>query len=194
MKWATVFVATLLIVGCTSEEELAKQAVEATLLSRDTASYKELTTYPGKVVCGKYEVQDKWGVAPGVIQFIYRESELNEQASNEDWAVFCSADPADSLYQETGINVAELSNKQLKTIRQDFSTLEAKMAKRAPKTVEMPNDPWGTPYKYIEPWFAGVQGELKIVSYGADGKEGGKDENADIGNWHMKYIEHVRGL
>ena len=194
MKWATVLIATLLVAGCASEEDLAKQAVEATLLSRDTARYKEITTYPGDVVCGRYEVRDKWGVAPGVIQFIYRNSELNEQANNDDWAIFCSADPAASLEQKTGINVAGLGDEQVTQIRKDFSALEAEMSKRDPKTVAMPNDPWGTPYKYIEPWFAGVRGELKIVSYGADGKEGGEGENADIGNWQMKYIEHIRGL
>lgn len=45
---------------------------------------------------------------------------------------------------------------------------------------EMPNDPWGTPYAYRAP---GRSGGYEIVSYGADGREGGEGENADINSW-----------
>ena len=41
----------------------------------------------------------------------------------------------------------------------------------------IPNDPWDKPYIYCIP---GEKSELDIISYGADGKPGGTDENADI--------------
>ncbi len=41
-------------------------------------------------------------------------------------------------------------------------------------------DPWGTPYQYLNP---GSHGIIDIYSFGADGKPGGVDEAADIGNW-----------
>jgi general secretion pathway protein G len=41
----------------------------------------------------------------------------------------------------------------------------------------IPNDPWGHPYVYRIP---GENSELDIISYGADGRPGGADENADI--------------
>lgn len=42
----------------------------------------------------------------------------------------------------------------------------------------LPKDPWGTPYVYLVP---GRKGEpYEIVSYGADGEEGGVGEAADI--------------
>jgi general secretion pathway protein G len=44
----------------------------------------------------------------------------------------------------------------------------------------LPDDPWGRPYQYASP---GQHGAFDIYSYGADGQEGGKDENADVGNW-----------
>jgi len=44
----------------------------------------------------------------------------------------------------------------------------------------LPNDPWGHPYRYINP---GQHGAFDVFSYGADDKEGGEGENADIGNW-----------
>jgi general secretion pathway protein G len=45
---------------------------------------------------------------------------------------------------------------------------------------EIPLDPWGNPYVYRSP---GQHGEYDLVSYGADGREGGEGENADIVSW-----------
>jgi len=39
----------------------------------------------------------------------------------------------------------------------------------------MPKDPWGHPFVYIE-----EDGKPEIISLGADGKEGGSEENKDI--------------
>jgi general secretion pathway protein G len=44
----------------------------------------------------------------------------------------------------------------------------------------LPDDPWGNPYRYT---FPGQHGAFDVFSLGADGKEGGEGENADIGNW-----------
>lgn len=45
---------------------------------------------------------------------------------------------------------------------------------------EIPTDPWGKPYVYLSP---GRNGGYEIVSHGADGREGGEDDNADIASW-----------
>ncbi|NWF97609.1 MAG: type II secretion system major pseudopilin GspG [Nitrospirae bacterium] len=47
----------------------------------------------------------------------------------------------------------------------------------------IPDDPWGNPYLYLCP---GLHGDFDIVSFGADGKEGGEGKDADIRNWDMK--------
>jgi general secretion pathway protein G len=44
----------------------------------------------------------------------------------------------------------------------------------------LPDDPWGNPYRYVYP---GQKGAFDVFSLGADGREGGEGENADIGNW-----------
>ncbi len=46
------------------------------------------------------------------------------------------------------------------------------------KKNSVPKDPWGTEYKYTAPGTSGVP--YDIVSYGADGKEGGEGPNKDI--------------
>ena len=43
-------------------------------------------------------------------------------------------------------------------------------------------DPWGHSYFYVHP---GVHGPYDIVSYGADGQEGGAGADADIASWEM---------
>jgi general secretion pathway protein G len=45
----------------------------------------------------------------------------------------------------------------------------------------LPKDPWGNPYKYAAPGREGRQ--FEIYSLGADGREGGEGQDADIGNW-----------
>ena len=44
----------------------------------------------------------------------------------------------------------------------------------------LPKDPWGNPYLYLRP---GNNGEIDIYSLGRDGRPGGEDIDADIGNW-----------
>lgn len=47
----------------------------------------------------------------------------------------------------------------------------------------IPLDPWGNPYVYVSP---GLHGDYDIISFGADGKEGGEGKDADISSWDMK--------
>ena len=45
---------------------------------------------------------------------------------------------------------------------------------------DVPMDPWGRPYVYNCP---GQHGDYDLISYGADGQEGGEGENADVVSW-----------
>ena len=45
---------------------------------------------------------------------------------------------------------------------------------------QLPNDPWGKPYAYLNP---GIKTEVDVMSFGADGQPGGEGKNADIGTW-----------
>ncbi|HEX8668115.1 MAG TPA: type II secretion system major pseudopilin GspG [Allosphingosinicella sp.] len=45
----------------------------------------------------------------------------------------------------------------------------------------LPQDPWGNPYQYTAPGRDGRA--FDIMSLGADGREGGEGEDADIGSW-----------
>ncbi len=45
---------------------------------------------------------------------------------------------------------------------------------------DVPMDPWGRPYIYVCP---GQHGDYDLMSYGADGQEGGEGENANVVSW-----------
>jgi len=45
---------------------------------------------------------------------------------------------------------------------------------------DVPMDPWGKPYVYRSP---GEHGDFDIISYGADGRQGGEGEDADVVSW-----------
>lgn len=47
----------------------------------------------------------------------------------------------------------------------------------------IPKDPWQNEYQYLRP---GENGEFDIVSLGKDGRPGGTEDNADIGNWNLE--------
>ena len=98
------------------------------------------------------------------------------------------------------INIAPATDKAAATkVRADISTLEqgvemyrlSKMnypggdglqALVAEGFVKrLPDDPWGNPYRYETPGRDGAP--FSIFSLGADGREGGEGEDADIGNW-----------
>ena len=59
---------------------------------------------------------------------------------------------------------------------------EAKNWKAGGYMKRLPTDPWGNEYQYLSP---GVNGDIDIFTYGADGEEGGEDTNADVGNWNL---------
>lgn len=48
---------------------------------------------------------------------------------------------------------------------------------------DIPTDPWGGQFQYRSP---GRNGGYEIASFGADGKEGGEDENSDVTSWEVQ--------
>ena len=57
---------------------------------------------------------------------------------------------------------------------------EARNWKQGGYVDRLSKDPWGNDYQYLNP---GVNGEIDVFSYGADGRPSGEGVNADIGNW-----------
>ncbi len=92
---------------------------------------------------------------------------------------------------ETALNLYKLDNGSYPSTDQGLQALVQK-----PTTGEIPknyksggylkkvqNDPWGNPYIYLAP---GANGEYDLMSFGADGEQGGEENDADINNWELE--------
>ena len=63
---------------------------------------------------------------------------------------------------------------------------DARLAARFPEggfINNLPSDPWGNDFLYLYP---GEHGRFDVWTLGADGREGGEGEDADIGNWNAE--------
>lgn len=47
----------------------------------------------------------------------------------------------------------------------------------------LPVDPWGSPYQFLNPGVQSGEGGFDLYSLGSDGVVGGEGHAADIGNW-----------
>lgn len=48
---------------------------------------------------------------------------------------------------------------------------------------KVPKDPWDNDYIFLSP---GLHGDVDLMSYGADGEQGGEGNNADINSWDIE--------
>ena len=83
---------------------------------------------------------------------------------------------------ETAIDFFKMDNGFYPASLEDLVRRPAAVKKWPPEGYlkEIPKDPWGNDYVYIYP---GTHGAYDLVSYGADAREGGENENADITNY-----------
>ncbi|MEW6618848.1 MAG: type II secretion system major pseudopilin GspG [bacterium] len=95
-----------------------------------------------------------------------------------------------------GLDSYRLDNGQYPTTEQGLKALrEEPIISPLPKNwdgpylkKEIPLDPWGNPYVYISPGEQNPDG-YDLISYGADGKEGGEKEGEDIVSWKTPAVE-----
>ncbi len=86
---------------------------------------------------------------------------------------------------ETALNLYKIDNGTFPTTEQGLSALVTQPTSgNVPKKwraggylAKLPKDPWGNEYVYLSP---GTNGEYDLLSYGADGEEGGDEKFADI--------------
>lgn len=92
---------------------------------------------------------------------------------------------------ESALNLYKLDNFNYPSTDQGLEALTQKPSgspeprnwKKGGYLDRLPKDPWGNEYQYLNP---GIQGSVDIFSFGADGRSGGEESNADIGNWNLE--------
>lgn len=96
---------------------------------------------------------------------------------------------ADIAVLEQAVETYRLDNLTFPTARQGLQALvmtptdlaQPDRYRQGGYVRRLPDDPWGNPYQYRQPSEHG--GQFDIWSYGADGREGGEGNDADLGNW-----------
>lgn len=78
---------------------------------------------------------------------------------------------------ESALNLYRLDNFNYPSTDEGLEALVPKYIDR------MATDPWGNPYLYLSP---GLHGDMDVYTLGADGLQGGTEQNADIGNWGVE--------
>ena len=92
---------------------------------------------------------------------------------------------------ESSLNLYKLDNFNYPSTQQGLESLvsqpsgepQARNWKSGGYIKQLPKDPWGNDYQYLNP---GVKGEFDIFSLGADNRPGGEGAAADIGNWNIQ--------
>lgn len=96
---------------------------------------------------------------------------------------------ADIAVLETALETYRLDNLTYPTGQQGLQALVSAPAdlnrperyRQGGYVRRLPDDPWGAPYQYRRPGRDGRAFDL--YSFGADGREGGDGDDADLGNW-----------
>lgn len=96
---------------------------------------------------------------------------------------------ADIATLEQAVETYRLDNLSFPTVQQGLQALvsapsdlaQPERYRQGGYIRRLPEDPWGNPYQYRQPSAHG--GQFDVWSWGADGREGGEGNDADIGNW-----------
>ncbi len=102
----------------------------------------------------------------------------------DDSKVTAARSQVNSLMQQ--LKLYKLDNQRYPSAEQGLDALVHKPtvgtppANWRPYIDKLPPDPWGNPYQYANP---GVNNEIDVYSFGADGRVGGEGKDADIGSW-----------
>ncbi len=83
---------------------------------------------------------------------------------------------------ESGLNMYKLDNGNYPTTDQGLLALVEKPELGYLSTSTVPKDPWGNHYIYRSPT-EDENRDYEIISFGADGQEGGENYNADIASY-----------
>jgi general secretion pathway protein G len=99
----------------------------------------------------------------------------------------------DILAIETALKLYKLDNGDYPTTEQGLAALVEKPStepvplnwkeKGYLEKARVPVDPWGKEYLYLSP---GVHDDYDLISYGADGVQGGEGKNKDVNSWDLE--------
>ncbi|MFT5710099.1 MAG: general secretion pathway protein G [Halioglobus sp.] len=222
MRWLIVLGITLLSQACVNQTQIAQDAVQSKFMLSNV-NFRNIESFPGNLVCGEYTTSRRknnykrfiyilgdLNTQPSKEDSLIFCGENAAQALYQIYGINFNGEAGKKLLQVredylklgAALDLYRAENSFLPKTEQGLIALREPSA-IAPKPRafrdggyidEVPLDPWKRPYIYIGSTYAGVHSPYKLLSLGADGQEGGIDENADIKSAYIKYINYVYTL
>lgn len=126
IRFLSLLCCSLILAGCTSDAEKAKQLLADSVVIKTDLEFHEVVAYPGDVVCGRFSAylsysEPRTEEAP----FIVLGGALDKQPTDLDWELLCQKDPAAALFEESGIGPFLASSEELVKITRDMSRVSA---------------------------------------------------------------------
>tara|TARA_R110002110_G_scaffold415561_1_gene650763 strand:+ start:65024 stop:65662 length:639 start_codon:yes stop_codon:yes gene_type:complete len=201
----------MLAASCASTTDTSRERVETQLPFKEVVQYRNVETFKGGVNCGEVNATGRWGDETGYLRYIVLKDREILRPTNDDWVVYCSDDPVAAVELQFNIFPVDRSNTALLRVVSDLQMLDRALQaylladQRAyPSTKEglaalslesTPIDPWGQPYLYervrvLHP----LPPQYRLLTLGKDGQPGGSGDDADIGSWHLPYLEYALQL
>lgn len=127
MRRFAILFAAVLLQACVDQVQLAKQEMNASVLRENPIQYKNIQTFPGNIVCGRYTTSRK-NQDDRYTAFIYRDKNVNTRPSTLDLAFFCANDAVLNFSVITGIDLKECGSSNLPKILEDFEAIGRALA------------------------------------------------------------------
>jgi len=213
-----------LLTSCASTEDQAAKALEDTGQVSPNSNYKDVAQYPGNVTCGKYLATDYQGfpiykdfvVLDTVANLRPLSMDVKIYCSEDPAAALNTELGIDYEIQKSQIDRILNDFRDLAVPLEAYIsdnpsypwTEQGLQALVQPATTgnpprdfpengyisSIPTDPWNRNYHYICEPFAGIQIPYKLQTFGADGVQGGSQENADIKHDYLPYFDHINKI
>lgn len=115
----------LLLLACSDNTEHAKSLMMSRLAETRGVEFQNLESFPGDVVCGEYRGSDPMMSSSDFRRFIVVGDVADNRPSDDDWAIFCSSDPAAALQTRLGIGPLQDPETQISQVRSDLEQIGA---------------------------------------------------------------------
>ena len=129
--------------ACSDRKESAQELLTSRLVERRDVDFQNVETFPEGVVCGEYRTNDPMVVRNDFHRFIVRGEEVETRASELDWKIFCSRDPAGALFTTLGIGPVDNADTQLPKLRTDLMLLQEALAQYLADNFTLPTSEQG---------------------------------------------------
>jgi len=88
-------------------------------------AFESVEDFPGGAVCGNYRNNDPYRGSSRLRRFVVWGDTATERPSKQDWAIFCSEDPAAALQASYGIGPVSDEENHLAKVRNDLRQLQS---------------------------------------------------------------------